>query len=254
MIKVDRDYYIEESKKIRANSSVKEWNEWSLHKQAPEDIVVRAIMCAEDGNEYMCYLYLFQKNNVTEELLETLLFVNSGLFTWDGWDEDSEKWTCNVFRECGTRKNIMPYIEDALTRQTLNKAFLSHLKELFDKEYPQRQESVKRAYKHLTECVKDLQHFIEEQQEVDNDIFNKNAKQFTEKYVDYNPKQLSMIRSVYYGGYVDAVKMARDGYMWAVRAYKNSALMLSNRISWNSIANMNTVSKVWKDKMFTAFR
>lgn len=98
---------------VKKNFTIDDWSTWSLDKHSIKDITVRAIMTNLEGREYLSFTYLFNYNHIGEEDLKDLIYINSGLFDWDSWNDETVEYVFQLMQK-GVKHNILPNCWNAL--------------------------------------------------------------------------------------------------------------------------------------------
>lgn len=87
-----------------ATEDVDNWGEFSSGAFSPlKDIVTRAILGKMFGTNYVCYTLLYHNENITEDFLEDMIYIDSPLFSFDEWDDNHVAVVCN----CAANSNRM---------------------------------------------------------------------------------------------------------------------------------------------------
>lgn len=95
------------STELKEYNSVKHWKEFSLTEgQSEEDIRFFAVLGAcgkkfvDRGKEVLCdpicYTYISEHQNLTDDLVEELMFLSSGIFGWEYYDAESIKIVADI--------------------------------------------------------------------------------------------------------------------------------------------------------------
>ena len=75
---------------------VDNWAEFSSDAFSPlKDIVTRAILGKMFKVNYVCYTLLYLNENITEDFLEDMIYIDSPLFSVDEWDDQHVTAVCN---------------------------------------------------------------------------------------------------------------------------------------------------------------
>ncbi len=75
---------------------VDNWREFSSDAFSPlKDIVTRAILGKMFKANYVCYTLLYRNENITEDFLEDMIYIDSPLFSFDEWDDQHVTAVCN---------------------------------------------------------------------------------------------------------------------------------------------------------------
>ena len=75
---------------------VDNWREFSSDTFSPlKDIVTRAILGKMFKANYVCYTLLYHNENITEDFLEDMIYIDSPLFSFDEWDDQHVTAVCN---------------------------------------------------------------------------------------------------------------------------------------------------------------
>lgn len=75
---------------------VDNWREFSSDVFSPlKDIVTRAILGKMFKVNYVCYTLLYRNENITEDFLEDMIYIDSPLFSFDEWDDQHVTAVCN---------------------------------------------------------------------------------------------------------------------------------------------------------------
>ena len=75
---------------------VDNWREFSSDEFSPlKDIVTRAILGKMFKANYVCYTLLYHNENITEDFLEDMIYIDSPLFSFDEWDDQHVTAVCN---------------------------------------------------------------------------------------------------------------------------------------------------------------
>ena len=83
---------------------VDNWGEFSSDAFSPlKDIVTRAILGKMFKVNYVCYTLLYHNENITEDFLEDMIYIDSPLFSFDEWDDQHVTAVCN----CAAASNKM---------------------------------------------------------------------------------------------------------------------------------------------------
>ena len=83
---------------------VSNWREFSSGAFSPlKDIVTRAILGKMFKVNYVCYTLLYHNENITEDFLEDMIYIDSPLFSFDEWDDQHVTAVCN----CAAASNKM---------------------------------------------------------------------------------------------------------------------------------------------------
>lgn len=134
MIRKLTDYNARKNKFYKTRHDANEWAEWSLQKQNPDDIIFREMLTAEKGKKdcnYACATYYCQASDLTEEDIDALLFINSGLYTYDGWDEDTQAFVIDLLLM--GKKNVYENLRYAIDNKLFNDAFTEKMESVCDK-------------------------------------------------------------------------------------------------------------------------
>ena len=85
---------------------VDNWGEFSSDAFSPlKDIVTRAILGKMFKVNYVCFTLLYHNENITEDFLEDMIYIDSPLFSFDEWDDQHVTAVCN----CAAASNRMKY-------------------------------------------------------------------------------------------------------------------------------------------------
>ena len=83
---------------------VNNWREFSSDVFSPlKDIVTRAILGNMFNVSYVCRTLLYHNENITEDFLEDMIYIDSPLFSFDEWDDQHVTAVCN----CAAASNKM---------------------------------------------------------------------------------------------------------------------------------------------------
>ena len=83
---------------------VNNWGEFSSDAFSQlKDIVTRAILGKMFKVNYVCYTLLYHNENITEDFLEDMIYIDSPLFSFDEWDDQHVSAVCN----CAAASNKM---------------------------------------------------------------------------------------------------------------------------------------------------
>lgn len=83
---------------------VSNWREFSSGAFSPlKDIVTRAILGKMFKVNYVCFTLLYHNENITEDFLEDMIYIDSPLFSFDEWDDQHVTAVCN----CAATSNKM---------------------------------------------------------------------------------------------------------------------------------------------------
>lgn len=75
---------------------VDNWREFSSDAFSPlKDIVTRAILGKMFKANYVSYTLLYHNENITEDFLEDMIYIDSPLFSFDEWDDQHVTAVCN---------------------------------------------------------------------------------------------------------------------------------------------------------------
>ena len=75
---------------------VDNWREFSSDAFSPlKDIVTRAILGKMFKANYVCYTLLYNNENITEDFLEDMIYIDSPLFSFDEWNDQHVTAVCN---------------------------------------------------------------------------------------------------------------------------------------------------------------
>ena len=75
---------------------VDNWREFSSDVFSPlKDIVTRAILGKMFKANYVSYTLLYHNENITEDFLEDMIYIDSPLFSFDEWDDQHVTAVCN---------------------------------------------------------------------------------------------------------------------------------------------------------------
>ena len=75
---------------------VNNWREFSSDVFSPlKDIVTRAILGKMFKANYVSYTLLYHNENITEDFLEDMIYIDSPLFSFDEWDDQHVTAVCN---------------------------------------------------------------------------------------------------------------------------------------------------------------
>lgn len=122
------DYFTRKAEFNKTNHTTQEWAEWSMRKHDPKDIIFREMLTAEieekDVN-YACAAYYCTASDLREEDIDALLFVNSGLFTYDGWDKDAQDFVIDLLMK--GKVNVYDDLRNAIKCRRFNKFFTKKL-------------------------------------------------------------------------------------------------------------------------------
>lgn len=72
------------------------WAEWSLHPQSFDDIVFYNLMNAIYNTGIICISYMCGNNLFTDEELEELMFIYSGMFKFEYWDDEHVRIVADI--------------------------------------------------------------------------------------------------------------------------------------------------------------
>ena len=65
---------------------VDDYARFSMTPQEPEDIIFRALLTEETGDDVICFSYVCEKQILIPEILDDIIFINSGFMDFKVWN------------------------------------------------------------------------------------------------------------------------------------------------------------------------
>ena len=137
---ISESEYLEKSKEI-----IKTWNpsfhassQWSLNPQKEQDIILQSLICihenpvlVKDNQNYITMLYVCESSILSEECIDTLAYIYSGLFNFDTWNPEMVQFIVALLCSYGTKNcadGILQAINDPDNYWNLTSKDLQFLK------------------------------------------------------------------------------------------------------------------------------
>lgn len=71
---------------MKRDHDVDDYARFSMTPQEPEDIIFRALLTEEVGDDFICFSYVCEKQKLTPEIIDDIIFINSGFMDFKVWN------------------------------------------------------------------------------------------------------------------------------------------------------------------------
>lgn len=229
-MRLSKEDYNKKAMAVKAAFNVEDWANWSLRKQSIENITVRAIMTATEGREYLCFTYLLNNNHFEEEDLKDLIYINSGLFDWNSWNDETVEYVFNLMQN-GTKFDILPSLHEVVSEHKMSDAFCNLCQSILDREFYEKLEKARKSYSALFNLISDTRSNI-----ADAPMFL-----VDEPGLMIKDRKLKKVPEM-----VLAVRDFNDNFF----AFCNAHLYLINKFNYRQMEYSGNLPSGWSEKMF----
>lgn len=105
------EYKTWRSKLEKEEPGYEDWLQASTTKLDKKELMMRAIMATVDGKQQICFSLMLEKNTLTVDELNNLLFINSGMFSFATWTDECVDFVIGLLKR-GTEVDIRDEIEE----------------------------------------------------------------------------------------------------------------------------------------------
>lgn len=126
--------YFTKKKEFEKMCKTRDMWSWGLEPHTAEEIMLAEIVSQEGkyDSPLVCASYYCKASDLTEKDIDNLLYINSGLFTYDGWDDDVVEFVVDLLQR-GFKCNVYKELIDVVEKKKFNPYFRKKCKELCDK-------------------------------------------------------------------------------------------------------------------------
>lgn len=208
---------------------INEWSEWSMQKQDAKDIIFREMMSAMNEENYACATYYCFASDLTEEDIDALLFVNSGLFTYEGWDDATQEFVISLLQK-GDKANVYEDLRRAIADKRFNEPFTKKMKEVCNKAIDTRLGTMNARKNDISSAIYQMLMSYKEVAE-------------SKKLGEENPKARKHI-----GESLNALKKAIERLEGDMPKFDDERVFLSDRLDWKVLLQKKNLSEEYLER------
>lgn len=109
------------------------WKDWSLTHHEPDEIIFMTLIDRVFKTNNICFSYICGvDDNLTEDLIEDMMFINSDLFDFEYWDDKHVETVCSILAK-GNKYDSAKDLKAILTKAKYNDKFKEKIKRLLEK-------------------------------------------------------------------------------------------------------------------------
>lgn len=205
--------------------------EWSRNPHTAEEIMLAEIIRSKHKSDSpnVCASYYCMATPLSETDVDNLLFINSGLFTYEGWDEEVVEFVIELLMR-GDRSNVYKDLKEVVKKKRFNVFFRKKCKDLCDAAVDtkistvnKRKDEIIRNTRHVLERVQDMGEKIKNGHEINK--VNRGASAFI-KIVDDEVRKL----------------------ISEVENFENCTVWLNERLDWKALMSSSLLSEEYLER------
>lgn len=234
-------YYMWRKKFMENLPSVQEIMDFSLKPQSERDIICRAIYTnyekatKENDTHVMMFAYVCANSELSEDMIDDLLYINSGLFDFE-WNEEVREFVISIVKR-GMDYNCFDDLVEVVKEEKLTEEFRKVCQRAIDKAVDRNKTRIDNAYQDYSELLKHRGHVFNKMTRYEVDVLEgKEAKGRTKEFLD-DIKNID--RAI-----VNVTKRIET-----VIAKRNEfEIYLGERLDWDALQKRQNLSREYKER------
>lgn len=225
------NYYekIKEFKKLAKKEDM--FGKWSMQPHTPEEIMIAEIVNLESeaDSPLVCASYYCLATAFEEKDVDNLLYINSGLFTYDGWDDEVVEFVVNLLMK-GDRVNVYSEISEVLEKKKFNPFFRAKCKELCENAMKTKTNALKTRRDNLNSSINRL---YQKALDMGEDIKEG-------KGIDRYSLEVKNMRTY--------VKERLEGFEREIVKLEDLSIKLNERLNWKGLMSTSNLSAEYLER------